>query len=189
MIQLGLKVVEGSPEKGRVVPLPPAGRLRLGRHPRERGIDLQLTVRNVHRHHAEVYRDSSGLWVQSLTSEHNRTLVNGVPVLDSPVRFEPCGWLQLADVVLRVVWLGPIDPAWLAWNEGTVLRLAQELRARGPTGPRGSTRAFGVLHDALLDAGCHEELILDHCRGLCPSPADCTLLPLLAGEGAIIQVP
>jgi hypothetical protein len=178
MIQLGLKVVEGAPEKGQVVPMLPGSRLRLGRHLLEQGIDLPLTVRNVHRHHAEVYWDNSGLWVGSLT-EYNRTLVNGAPVLARPVRIGPCGWLQLADVILQVVWLGPPDPAWLAWGEGTVGRIARGLReARAPG------RAFGVLHDALLDAGCDEELGLGHCRDGCPHPADCALLPLLAGGGA-----
>jgi hypothetical protein len=52
----------------------------------------------------------------------------------------------------------PLDPSLLRWNGGTVLRLAEGIYEE---------RAFDrmpVLGDALLDAGCDDEEVLQHCR-------------------------
>ena len=52
----------------------------------------------------------------------------------------------------------PIDPALLRWNDGTVLRIATGIYEE---------RAFErlpVLADALLDSGCDDETMLEHCR-------------------------
>jgi hypothetical protein len=65
------------------------------------------------------------------------------------------------------------DPAWLAWNDRTVSRLAQQIYAR---------RAFGrlpVLADALEDAGCADRGLLDHLRGPGPHARGCWALDLL----------
>lgn len=51
-----------------------------------------------------------------------------------------------------------IDPHWLAWNNGIVLRLARSMH---------DDKAFdrmAILADALEEAGCHNEDILNHCR-------------------------
>jgi hypothetical protein len=51
-----------------------------------------------------------------------------------------------------------IDPSWLAWDGGTVKKLAQAVY---------DERAFErmpVLGDALEEAGCDSEDILSHCR-------------------------
>lgn len=52
-----------------------------------------------------------------------------------------------------------VDPAWLAWQGGTIPRLAQAIY---------DDRAFDrlpILADALEEAGCTEEEVLRHCRG------------------------
>jgi hypothetical protein len=52
----------------------------------------------------------------------------------------------------------PPPPAVLAWNDGTVRRIAQGIY---------DGRAFGympILADALVDAGCADEEVLQHCR-------------------------
>jgi hypothetical protein len=54
--------------------------------------------------------------------------------------------------------LPALDPSWLAWNDGTVAKLARTIRAE---------RAFDllpVLGDALEEAGCTGRDVLDHCR-------------------------
>jgi hypothetical protein len=51
-----------------------------------------------------------------------------------------------------------IDPAWLRWNDGTVFRLARAIY------DERRFKDMGVLHDALLDAGCGEQGMLDHCK-------------------------
>jgi hypothetical protein len=51
-----------------------------------------------------------------------------------------------------------IDPLWLAWNDGTVVKLASDIYEE---------RAFDrlpILADALEDAGCAHPDFLDHCR-------------------------
>ena len=52
-----------------------------------------------------------------------------------------------------------IDTAWLRWNDGTVARLARSIYDERLFGD------MGVLHDALLDAGCDEQGMLNHCKG------------------------
>jgi hypothetical protein len=51
-----------------------------------------------------------------------------------------------------------VNPAWLRWNDGTVPRLARWIY--------GERRwaEMGILHDALLDAGCDDEGVLSHAR-------------------------
>jgi hypothetical protein len=59
----------------------------------------------------------------------------------------------------------PLDPAWLAWNKGTIVRLAEsayEERAL-PAGTLDVGR-LAVLADALEEAGCHDPDILGHLR-------------------------
>jgi hypothetical protein len=51
-----------------------------------------------------------------------------------------------------------VEPFWLAWNDGTILKLAQGI---------DDDRAFDqfpILADALEDAGCHDTNLLEHCR-------------------------
>jgi hypothetical protein len=77
----------------------------------------------------------------------------------------------------------PIDPAWLAWNSGTVVRLAEDAYARRslPAGHLDSAR-LGVLADALEDAGCQDAQILGHLRGPGPHVRGCYIVDLLLGK-------
>ena len=52
----------------------------------------------------------------------------------------------------------PADPAWLAWNNGTVRQHAQRIRQSG------ETVLLPVLGDALEEAGCADAVLLDHLR-------------------------
>jgi hypothetical protein len=68
------------------------------------------------------------------------------------------------------------DPAWLRWNDRTVVKVARAIYEE---------RAFErlpVLADALEDAGCTEEAILAHLRGPGPHVRGCWALDLLRGE-------
>jgi hypothetical protein len=51
-----------------------------------------------------------------------------------------------------------VDPAWLAWNDETVPRIAQAVYDE-----RALDR-LPILADALEDAGCTAADIRDHCR-------------------------
>jgi hypothetical protein len=69
-----------------------------------------------------------------------------------------------------------INPAWLTWNDSTVVKLAQGIY---------DDRAFDrlpVLADALEDAGCHDADILGHCRHPGPHVRGCWVVDLLTGR-------
>jgi hypothetical protein len=75
------------------------------------------------------------------------------------------------------------DPAWLAWNGGAVLSLAQGVYAarRLPQGTFDPDRLL-VLSDALQEAGCDDEEILSHLRGPGPHIRGCWVIDLLLGK-------
>jgi hypothetical protein len=66
-----------------------------------------------------------------------------------------------------------MNPSWLRWNDGTVVKIAQGLYEE---------RAFDrlpILHDALLDAGCDDEDILAHCLSEGPHVRGCWVIDLI----------
>jgi hypothetical protein len=66
-----------------------------------------------------------------------------------------------------------VDPLWLAWEGGTVVRLAQTIH---------DERAFAqmpVLGDALEEAGCQDQTMLEHCRQAREHVLGCWLVDLL----------
>jgi hypothetical protein len=86
--------------------------------------------------------------------------------------------------MLRLIFPGPLEPTWLNWNDRTVRRIARKIREtvwayRGVL-PEG----FCLLHDALIDAGCEDREILEHCRTPCPHRENCSVLHLLLAEPA-----
>jgi hypothetical protein len=69
-----------------------------------------------------------------------------------------------------------IERAWLTWNDGTVVKLAQSIY---------DGRRFDdlpILADALEEAGCNDEEILAHCRGPGPHVRGCWVVDLLLGK-------
>ena len=69
-----------------------------------------------------------------------------------------------------------VDPAWLAWNGGTVPAIAHRVYAE---------RAFHdlpILADALEDAGCTNADLLSHCRGGGEHVRGCWAVDLLLGR-------
>ena len=67
-----------------------------------------------------------------------------------------------------------VDPAWLAWNGGTVPRLAQMIAEEGEDG------SLPVLADALEESGCTDERLLSHLRGPGGHLPGCWAVELLA---------
>ncbi len=68
------------------------------------------------------------------------------------------------------------DAAWLAWNGGTVQKVAQSIY---------DERAFDrmpILADALEEAGCTNQDILGHCRQPREHVRGCWVVDLLLGE-------
>jgi hypothetical protein len=69
-----------------------------------------------------------------------------------------------------------ITPAWAAWNDGTIPKLAQAIYEE---------RAFDrlpILADALEEAGCDNADILAHCRQPGPHVRGCWVVDLLVGK-------
>jgi hypothetical protein len=64
----------------------------------------------------------------------------------------------LRDVIGNPFRVAEVDPAWLRWQQGTVVRIAQTIYEQ---------RRFAdlpILADALEEAGCTDAAILAHCR-------------------------
>jgi hypothetical protein len=82
--------------------------------------------------------------------------------------------------IIRDIFANPfrpiaVNPSWLAWNGGTIPRLAQSVY---------DERAFDrlpVLADALEEAGCPSD-ILTHCRSPGPHVLGCWVLDLILGK-------
>jgi hypothetical protein len=84
--------------------------------------------------------------------------------------------------LIRCIFGNPFRPrpaneaAWLAWNAGTIPAMAQRIY---------DERAFDrlpILADALEDAGCTNEDILNHCRQPGVHARGCWVLDLLLGK-------
>jgi hypothetical protein len=77
----------------------------------------------------------------------------------------------------------PVPPAVLAWNDGTVRRLAQVIHdeLQLPAGTLDAGR-LGVLADALLDAGCEDEGLLAHLRSAGPHVRGCWAVDVILGR-------
>jgi hypothetical protein len=70
-----------------------------------------------------------------------------------------------------------VEVAWLSWDGGTVLRMARAI---------DEERAFDrmpILADALEEAGCTDEGLLQHCRGPGPHVLGCWALDAVLGKG------
>jgi hypothetical protein len=76
-----------------------------------------------------------------------------------------------------------LDPSWLAWDDGTVVRLAQAAYDNR-TVPAGTLHPLrlAVLADALEEAGCTDSDILGHLRSPGPHMRGCWPVDLLLGK-------
>ncbi len=74
----------------------------------------------------------------------------------------------------------PLDPAWLAWHDGLVRRLAESSYGDREL-PSGhlDPDLLAVLADALEEAGCTRDDLLAHLRGPGPHVRGCWALDLL----------
>jgi hypothetical protein len=91
--------------------------------------------------------------------------------------------------LLRDIFGNPFGPqlasdlSWETWHDRTLPKLAQAIYdERDLPGGRLDTTRFGVLGDALEDAGCTDTEILAHCRGPGPHVRGCWVVDLLLGK-------
>jgi hypothetical protein len=103
-------------------------------------------------------------------SLHGTDVAKAASELDEGVLTEAARWHRKYGGVA-------ISPSWLAWNDGTVRRIAQAI---------SDDRAFErlpILADALEDAGCVGADILGHCREPCEYVRGCWVIDtILATE-------
>ena len=76
-----------------------------------------------------------------------------------------------------------LDPTWLAWNDGLIVRMANAIYEERslPAGHLDHTR-LAVLADALTDAGCTDADLIEHLRGPGPHVRGCWAVDLLTGR-------
>ena len=70
----------------------------------------------------------------------------------------------------------PLPAVVLAWNDGTVPRIAEGIYAERAFDP------LPILSDALIDAGCEDEALLAHCREPGPHVRGCWAVDLILGK-------
>jgi hypothetical protein len=117
--------------------------------------------------HAVGKRDGMVITPQNAVDARNDGDVEGEHTCQSAI---------LRDIVGNPFRPVPVSPAWLAWDSGTVGKLAQTIY---------DERAFDrlpVLADALEEAGCADEAILSHLRGHGPHYRGCWAVDLLLGR-------
>jgi hypothetical protein len=75
------------------------------------------------------------------------------------------------------------EPSWLAWNDHCVERIAEVIyeERRLQEGTLDPAR-LAVLADALLDAGCDDEDLIQHCRSDGPHVRGCWAVDLLLAK-------
>jgi hypothetical protein len=84
--------------------------------------------------------------------------------------------------LLRCVFGNPfrpvgVEPAWVTWNGGAVVRLAQAAYdQRDPEGAALDAGRLGILADALEEAACADGEILGHLRGPGPHVRGCHIV-------------
>ena len=76
-----------------------------------------------------------------------------------------------------------LPPAVLAWNDGTVRRIAEAVyeERQLPAGTLDTAR-LAILADALLDAGYEDEELLAHCRSAGPHVRGCLAIDAILGK-------
>jgi hypothetical protein len=77
----------------------------------------------------------------------------------------------------------PLPASVLAWNDGTVRRLAEAIyeERKPPEGTLDNIR-LAILGDALLDSGCEDEELIQHLREPGPHYAGCWALDRVLGK-------
>jgi hypothetical protein len=105
------------------------------------------------------------------------------------IRLSPGGERHHQAMLFRDIFGNPFRPspplpsAVLAWNDGTVPRLAQAIYEdrKMPEGTLDTAR-LAILADALLDAGCEDEALIQHCREPGVHVRGCWALDIILGK-------
>lgn len=106
------------------------------------------------------------------------TALDCAAVDDDLAEMARCAWARYSDrhepvgsALVRDIFANPfrprpaIEPAWLVWNDGTILRMATAIyeERQLPSGHL-DTAHLAVLADALEESGCDNEEMVSHLR-------------------------
>ena len=105
----------------------------------------------------------------------NRLATVFTRTVNLPFRLRAAEQALFGDLVGNPLRPPVLDPLWLTCNDYLVPRLAGQLH------DERRWDEMPVLGDALEDAGCDDDTILDHCHGPGPHTRGCWLLDLLTG--------
>jgi hypothetical protein len=110
--------------------------------------------------------------------EHNDRLTRSWREAEDQVRLDPSGPIMFYPYPSRrrLPFTRKDIARWLAWNNGTVRDLARSIREDG------RTDAFPVLADALEEAGCTNQDMLNSCRTGDPDIDGVWVLGVLLGK-------
>jgi hypothetical protein len=112
--------------------------------------------------------------------EQSRRAARANDALDPRGAFRSHGLRQVALMACVFGPAGPaptVDPAWLCWRDGTVVRLAEAIY----DGRRWAD--LPILADALEEAGCDDPAVLAHCRSDREHSRGCWVVDRLLGRG------
>lgn len=150
-------------------------RIRIGRAP---DMDVVLAVNYISRFHAEVFLQDGCYWVAR--GENRHPLRVNLHAVNRPVLLSDRDRIVIVDYIFRFDAEGSfppnqttIDPHWLT---STVLDLAAMI-ADEPSLDR-----LPLLSDALMDAGCDNETILNHLHTDHADSRQCWVVELLLGR-------
>jgi hypothetical protein len=121
----------------------------------------------------EAYRDATNAGSEVSNAAGEALMASAE---EAAIAFAPAQVVLLRDIFGDPFRRSSVEPTWLAWEDGTVVRLA-----RGIYDERAFNR-LPLLADALLDAGCDDEIILDHCRSGGPHVRGCWVVDLILGR-------
>ena len=138
---------------------------------------------SVEAHNAKDLFRSNPPWAAAWTSDRSP-----YPAAEMAIRFAGLPVARQADILRELYGchlFRPviINPAWLAWSNRTVPKLAQTTydERHLPTGHLDPAR-LAIMADALEEAGCVDPEILGHCRGPGPHVRGCWIVDLLLGK-------
>ncbi len=145
-------------------------------------------VETVVRASREAVRMAGGATANATEMAYKAVLSDGPYAAASTVGYGPDAAREAA--VLRDIF-GPLpfrevhlDPSLLSWNDATLPRLAQSIYDDRilPEGTFDPER-LAVLCDALEEASCRNEVVLEHLRGPGPHVRGCWVVDLLLRKG------
>jgi tetratricopeptide (TPR) repeat protein len=119
-----------------------------------------------------------GLWLANGGKADWKSLAAALSSFASPLGADQ---QEEACDVLRCIFGGlvrpiSLEPSWLKANNSAADLLAQEVYARD------QFDLMPVLGDALEDAGCADDAVLEHCRSVRPHAAGCWVIAAIRGE-------